>query len=47
MGAVWLTLGSFDDPKAFTPQLHMYVSEELPWAHTEDDTPRYEDYGPA
>ena len=38
---VWLSLGNFDDPSAFTPEHHFGVESQLPWVLFEDGLPRY------
>ena len=40
-GAVFVQLGSLDDPKGITPKLEMYVKRRLPWV-TPLDMPQYE-----
>ena len=39
--AVWLSLGNFDDPSAFTPEHHYGVESQLPWVQFDDGLPRY------
>ena len=34
-------LCTLDDPGAFTPQLHVFTEETVPWLHVEDGLPRY------
>lgn len=46
-GARWpdeihLFVCAFDDPAAFEPKAHVYVSEQLPWLHLADDLPRHD-----
>ncbi|RMB04608.1 GFA family protein [Eilatimonas milleporae] len=41
-GEIHLHIGLFDDPVAFQPQSHSYVSTRLPWAETRDDLPVHE-----
>lgn len=38
---VWLSLGNFDDPSAFTPGHHFGVESQLPWVQFDDGLPRY------
>ena len=38
---VWLSLGNFDDPSAFTPEYHYGVESQLPWVQFDDGLPRY------
>ena len=40
-GEIHLFAASFDDPAALVPQVHVYVSEQLPWVHLDDGLPRY------
>lgn len=35
-----VTLGSLDDPAAFTPERHFGIESQLPWLHLADDWPR-------
>lgn len=38
---VHIYVSTFDRPEDFSPQLHVFVAEALPWLHIEDDLPRY------
>jgi len=37
---VWLSLGNFDDPSAFTPEYHYAVETQMHWL-PEDGLPRF------
>lgn len=39
--AVWLTVGSFDDPNMFEPTEHWYVASKLDWVHLDDGLPQW------
>ena len=36
-----VTVCSFDQPAAVTPEDHTWVEDRLPWIHTTDDLPSY------
>ena len=38
---VHVYVSTFDRPEDFTPQLHVFVSEAIPWLHIDDNLPRY------
>jgi len=40
-GEVHVYISTFDRPEAFPPQLHVFVSEAVPWLHLDDELPRY------
>ena len=40
-GEVHVYVSTFDHPHAFPPQLHVFVSEAIPWLHLDDGLPRY------
>jgi hypothetical protein len=40
-GEVYIPTGVFDDPGAFEPEVHDWVSQELGWLDIRDDLPRY------
>ena len=42
---VSVNTASFDNPEAFPPDMHIFVSTRISWLHIGDDLPRYEDYG--
>ncbi|MCZ6722258.1 MAG: GFA family protein [Proteobacteria bacterium] len=39
-GEVHVLIGSFDEPRNFTPTGHVLTAEQLPWLHISDDLPR-------
>ena len=39
---IHLFVCTFDDPEAFEPRAHVYVSEQLSWLHLGDDLPRHD-----
>ena len=38
---VHVLIGGFDTPAAFTPTLHVWTAEQLPWLHLADELPRF------
>ena len=40
-GEVHIYVGAFDDPGIFSPQLHVYFRERIPWLELSDELPRY------
>ncbi len=36
---------SLNSPDEFTPEVHYFLSEALPWIHVTDGLPRYADGG--
>jgi len=36
-----VTLGTLDDPRVLTPQMHVWVADKLPWVHIGDDLPQW------
>lgn len=44
-GEVHIHAGTLADPGAISPQGHVHVGEQLPWAEVLDDLPRYEGAG--
>ena len=40
-GEVHVFVCTFDTPEGFTPEAHVFVAEQLPWVHLNDDLPRY------
>lgn len=34
-------VGTFDDPAAIQPTLHVWTEERLPWLHLDENLPRY------
>jgi hypothetical protein len=45
-GKIDVTTCSLDDPEAFPPQGHVWVSHKLKWLKLEDGLPRFEEGGP-
>jgi hypothetical protein len=43
---VSVNTASLDDPGAFPPQKHIFAASRIPWFHTRDDLPAYQEYGP-
>jgi hypothetical protein len=41
-GDIDLTLASMDDPHAFQPTVHIWVSDKLPWLVIPDGLPQYQ-----
>ena|SRR5215211_7633735 len=41
-GEVYVPVGIFDDPVAFEPEAHSWVSQRVPWFDVRDDLPRLE-----
>lgn len=39
---VYLMVGALDEPDAFAPQQHAFVSEKLSWFHLDDGLPHYD-----
>lgn len=37
-----VTLASLDDPRALVPQMHLWVSDKLPWMSIGDGLPQFE-----
>lgn len=37
---IHIFVGTLDKPEAFTPKMHVYTKEQLPWVHLADDLPR-------
>lgn len=40
-GEVHIYVSTFDHPETFPPQLHVFISEAIPWLHLDDGLPRY------
>ncbi len=40
-GEMDITLSTFDDPSAFKPAAHIWVSHKLPWVQISDGLPQY------
>jgi len=40
-GEIHLFVPSFEDPAAFSPQVHVHTGEQLSWVHLDDHLPRY------
>lgn len=40
-GEVHIYVSTLDHPEDFPPQLHVFVSEAIPWLHLDDDLPRH------
>jgi len=36
-----VTLASLDEPARFAPQMHVWVSDKLPWVRISDDLPQF------
>ena len=43
-GEVSVNTASFDDPEAFPPDMHIFVSTRISWRHLDDGLPEYEEY---
>lgn len=41
-GEVYISIGAFDEPERFAPQVHGYASRRLSWLDIRDDLPRHE-----
>lgn len=41
---VSINTASFDDPEAFPPDMHIFVSTRISWLHLDDGLPEYEEY---
>ena len=41
-GEVYVPVGIFEDPAAFEPEAHDWVSQRIPWFNVRDDLPRHE-----
>jgi len=41
---VSVNTASFDDPEAFPPDMHIFVSTRISWLHLDDGLPEYESY---
>jgi hypothetical protein len=41
---VAVNTASFDDPEAFPPDMHIFVSTRISWLHLADGLPQYESY---
>jgi hypothetical protein len=41
---VYVSLSSFDDEDAPSPEIHIWHSERLPWVETADDLPRFQQF---
>lgn len=41
-GEVYVPVGIFEDPDAFEPEAHNWVSQRIPWFDIRDDLPRHE-----
>jgi len=39
---IHLFVGTFDVPAGFSPQVHVYAGERLPWVHLDDGLPEFE-----
>lgn len=39
-GVVFIPVGVLDDPSAYAPKEHIWVSQKLPWVHIHDDFPQ-------
>ena len=40
-GEIDVTLTTLDDPSAFTPQMHVWVGDKLPWESISDGLPQF------
>ncbi len=40
-GEIYVAVGVFDDPEAFEPEVHDWVSQRLPFFDVRDELPRY------
>ncbi len=40
-GETDVTLGSFDDPRQLSPEMHLWVAEKLPWLAIDDGRPQH------
>ena len=38
---IYVAIGSFDEPQAVAPEVHIWRSHRLPWLEIADDLPRY------
>ena len=45
-GLIDITIGSLDDPAAFTPSFHYWDSKRLPWLQFSDPLPKYAEFPP-
>jgi hypothetical protein len=45
-GLVDVTVGSFDEPAALAPAMHIWESRRLPWLRIEDGLPRHAEFPP-
>ena len=41
---VSVNTASFDDPEAFPPDMHIFVSTRISWLHMDDGLPEYESW---
>ncbi len=44
-GEIHALVASLDAPEEFTPTVHYFHREALPWLHIQDGLPRYADGG--
>jgi hypothetical protein len=44
--AAGIAIALFDDPNAFAPSEHIFLSEKIGWVHVEDGLPRYDQRAP-
>lgn len=42
-GEVYVTVGAFDEPGLFEPEVHSWSSQRLGWFHLADGLPRHEE----
>lgn len=45
-GLVDVTVGSFDDPAALRPEMHIWETKRLPWLEIADGLPRHAEFPP-
>jgi hypothetical protein len=43
----WPFIGTLDHPESVTPELHIFVEEQIPWLRINDGLPRYSKFPPA
>ncbi len=40
-GEIHIYVGVFDDPGMYSPKVHVFFGERIPWLELSDDLPRY------
>ncbi len=45
-GAIWLVVGTFDEPVRASPQCHIFSEEQMPWADIDDSLTRHPQFSP-